>query len=1694
MAPSRRKLLLPAVLGVCLLAVLGVFLLRVRTPVFPPSAEVDDASLPPDSARPAGVATNDAAPIFPAVPPTVPAFAKTAAPGEPAFELRAGRFAAIPPRRPLPVVHGTESPRGIPWLVQFDTPVTPAIRAALEASGAAIRAYIPTDALLVEAPASAPGFWNGIPSVRGILEYVPAFKISPELAAALADPAPRPVAIQTFAPADAETVAARLRAASAADVAAVPGRRWGIVTAELAAPAVWAAAGMPEVEWLEPRTPARVCNELAGKPEAMDYDVFLDSGTLDGAGQIIGHADTGLDSGNLATLSPDLAGRVVHAGSVTSRRTTWHDAAGHGTHTAAAILGSGALSSNLYRGAAPAASLYHQAMGPERKDTALYPPKDLYELFLPPYEAGARIHSDSWGQSGNGNYTLDAATCDEFVRDHPDMLILFATGNEGTDRDKDGVVDSGSIVPPATAKNILSVGASENLRPQVAADGLTAITYGMWLYADFRTDPILSDFPSTPWDGDDAHTGLLACSSRGPCADGRVKPDLVAPGANAISLRARGVSGLDPVAANTNYVWMSGTSMAVPRVAGAAALLRQHCAENLGIEPSAALLRAAFAGGARSLAPGQYGTGGFREIPDAYPNNAEGWGLVDVAATVAPEAPLAAVWLDAPSPLSTGETNLLRFAVTDPDLPLAAILAWSDEPAELTAAIQLVQDLDLLLVSPSGETFFPNSLDAPDRLNTIEGIRIPNAETGTWTLAVSAFNAPLAPQSYALYLRGAVQPFPRLSHDPPGILPYSPSTRSYPLYLAVTADGAGWTASAPALHYSTNGTDFLSRPLSPVEDGVFGGFLPAAPAGTTYFYYFTVPCGSETVFLPEAAAAEPFTLSIGESATLLVSATPTLLGTPVPDYGRSLRCIGETIDFSAPDNVAEFPDSLVRHACAGAVATGLDVENPVGNAFTAGIFASSASVVWQWEPECALVSATVPLSGTPYTNWHPCGATVSPPPAADSLFIDGTPHAFYAWETNGTPEPLPASPCHPPVVLSDPLRLTAAYLPADADSDANGLPDWFEYRHFGALGQDPDADPDADGYPNRDEAASHSNPLDPADIPVPPSIHFAPPADPQSTPAPWPIAATVTSRSGPVSATLFHTRPSAGLAVVPLTPVATSSYATVTFSGEFLPPVSTGETISYFLAATDSAGLNATTPTHSLSAAYPRLAIDASPLLLSLPHAGTASVLRPATNTGHAPLELSLSAAPFGFADDASPASPCTHGGTNDDWHRCDIISATTNGTAWHFATETPFSYGLDIRTPVTADAWLATPPVLLPPAGLAAPALAFRHWLDAEIGDEIVNGAIGCYDSGFLEISTDDGATWTQLAPDGGYPAGIIGHSASPFPGGTPCFASTTNADGATEWQTVTADLSPYAGQTVRIRFRYGTDRYTTTYGWFIDDIRITPLTPPAASPAAGWYAASIDTGTVPPALSLAFDASPTEPASLSATCLLLHHNAPETPTPVPIPVALANLSRRIVPLDSGPGATTPADPVVLDPGQTATFTHVPDPGAFLFTLALGADPIPLPDLLPETATTVSLPASNTTLAATFAQALDPSLADPDYLAAHGLTNQNWMTESLLDHDADGLLTWQEAQLGSDPLDPADAPLAIYRLETVPTGTLRITWHTFTNPLSYTLQHTTNLLDDASWTNVPLLLPSTHPLATTDLPPLPGAYRLAIP
>lgn len=420
---------------------------------------------------------------------------------------------------------------------------------------------------------------------------------------------------------------------------------------------------------------------------AVNVPGFVVPEGLTGEGQIVAIADSGLDLGSMDDIHPDLKSRPGQMPKIVllkswAGRDVPDDPDGHGTHMAATVAGTGAASNGKFKGVAPGAGIYFQAI--LNKDGEPEPPADLADLFWPAYSAGARVHVDGWG-GGLDTYGDSAAQVDDFVRSHPDFLVIFGAGNNGP--------AASTITSEANSKNALAVGASVLPRPAFVSGADDAAA--------------TSDF-----------------SSRGPAGDGRIKPELLAPASAIISARSRLVDG--NLQGFPDYTQMQGTSMAAAVAGGSSTLMREYFKKYLDMStPSAALVKAALINGSR---------------PAAGSPSREGFGIIDLAGTVIALKEGSLRVSDEWAGVSQGDTVTYTFHVADSTAPFKATLAWTDPPAEPGSGWTLVNDLDLVVKTPDGKVYYGNHFlgkNTPDRTNNVEQVYLPSSVPGDYTVLVS---------------------------------------------------------------------------------------------------------------------------------------------------------------------------------------------------------------------------------------------------------------------------------------------------------------------------------------------------------------------------------------------------------------------------------------------------------------------------------------------------------------------------------------------------------------------------------------------------------------------------------------------------------------------------------------------------------------------------------------------------------------------------------------------------------------------------------------------------------------------------------------------------------------------------------------------------------------------------------------------
>ncbi|HEX9766502.1 MAG TPA: S8 family serine peptidase, partial [Nitriliruptorales bacterium] len=595
-------------------------------------AAADTGDAQPAAAQPEPQAEPAAAePEAPAQPAAAqPAAAEPQVDDEPAIRLKADTFRPQRGEQPdiAPGLTRADYARGESgyYLVQFDqTPVTDAKKAAVQATGATLVAYVPDAAFKVRMTPEQAERVEALPEVGWVGIHHPAYKLAPTTSRGA--PTLYRVVIERDADAGATT---REVERTGARIDRAQGRFLRVVADEAQ---LERTAHVLGVAWIEPFVLHEKHNEYGAG--AIVGGSTANASGYDGSTQIVAVADTGLGDGTKAGAHPD-----VPSSRITSIR-DWpavdsffcYDAdpdgaqdvdSGHGTHTSLSVLSDGDAN-GVGTGTAPAARLVFQAV----EDWAnmvrqcnsfangyylLGLPNDLRTLYQQAYDDGARVHSNSWGSAVNGDYTTDSANTDDFIWDNPDMTITFSAGNAGVDANGDGLIDLDSIGSPATAKNVITVGASENDRagdwacevsgdPDCPGSGTNTIfTYGSAWPADYPAEPIASD-PSAGNAGQ-----MAAFSSRGPTDDLRIKPDVVAPGTWVLSgyssMYQEGYGGtVNPKNGlfqydgwgfpySDTYKYMGGTSMSNPIVAGGAAVVRDFYSKAHGHDASAALVKA----------------------------------------------------------------------------------------------------------------------------------------------------------------------------------------------------------------------------------------------------------------------------------------------------------------------------------------------------------------------------------------------------------------------------------------------------------------------------------------------------------------------------------------------------------------------------------------------------------------------------------------------------------------------------------------------------------------------------------------------------------------------------------------------------------------------------------------------------------------------------------------------------------------------------------------------------------------------------------------------------------------------------------------------------------------------------------------------------------------------------------------------
>lgn len=695
-------------------------------------------------------------------------------------------------------------------LIQFAGPIKPEWYESMVNTGVEVVTYIPNNAYLVYGDSKSlkrlATFARSSRAVQWNSEYRDEYKITPDHAAQKtkggiqtqggAEPGKSLYAVQlikdTKTNINAFTIAIIQNAAKEPFTNQYEILKYINIIVNLTPDGLKAVSGRPDVVSIQPYAIPKLRDErqdqiMAGNltgsaPTAADYMAYLagkgfTQAQFNASNFAVDVSDDGLDNGLTNVNNPFLheggltanASRVVYnrlensGGPVTPGRTGFE---GHGnlnTHIVGGFIpfafGSGfphadAAGFRFGLGIAPFVKVGHSGIF-----NPGFTNPNFANLQSRAYADGARISSNSWGASTGGAYTVDSQAYDALVRDaqpagsvnptagNQEMVIVFAAGNDGS--------GANTVGSPGNGKNVICVGAAENVHSHSTANG-----------GDSAAG---NDGCGVPDTGANSANDIIAFSSRGPCDDGRIKPDIVGPGThvtggvaqqappqppnglaiatfNANSVCALSLSGGAGNPSNFFplgqqwYTTSSGTSHSTPAVSGEAALIRQHFINLSLTPPSPAMTKAALMHSARYM----NGVG----ANDTLPSNSQGMGEVNMNSffDIFAVSNILRDQIGGDTFTASGQQRVFTGNVVDAGRPFRVTLAWTDPPGP-TSGNAFINNLDLE-VTVGGNTYKGNVFTGAnsvtggvaDTRNNVECVFVPAGVTGPFVVKVIATN------------------------------------------------------------------------------------------------------------------------------------------------------------------------------------------------------------------------------------------------------------------------------------------------------------------------------------------------------------------------------------------------------------------------------------------------------------------------------------------------------------------------------------------------------------------------------------------------------------------------------------------------------------------------------------------------------------------------------------------------------------------------------------------------------------------------------------------------------------------------------------------------------------------------------------------------------------------------------------------
>ncbi|MDO9537857.1 MAG: S8 family serine peptidase, partial [Thermoplasmata archaeon] len=681
------------------------------------------------------------------------------------------------------------------YLVKFNDAIDEYWVASLKAMGAKIGSYVPYNTYIVKMNADTLAEVNNLPYVRSVSIYQPAFRMAASLLQGVTlQPGMQSADALSYISwnnlyeqaslmglkKDITAVTIMLQEGEnsydlAALISKTGGKVLGItensVRAEISRQGVQALAFVNNVEYILPYFENKIMladTAWTEQSKVTDSVPVWDKG-IHGEGIVVGIADTGLDTDHdhfrQNGYTPyDWTGqsldhrKVVGYHQLGDNKVDYDD---HGSHVTGIAVGNGDYvgSTNVnkygmaYEAKVSFCDIGKSDDGSGTNDATLGGiPQDLKTMYALQKADGASLSSNSWGvpctyvDSASvtqrtlmeGKYTEDALNSDQYMWQNKEFQIFFSNGNDRTAVLAGGPAYNTTTTPPATAKNVISVGSHS-----AGAAWQTGATY----------------------------------SSVGPTNDGRLKPDISSTG---IEDSADANTNRDGTA-TTLYKSMQGTSMASPCALGDGALVAQYYRDGWypvtasspqatnSFVPSNALIKATLINGARdtgtSLAkPADhpaypYSLNGHTMV---YPNGDAGWGAIDTGDSLYFSGETRKVWSDDnKAGLITNQLREYKVSIAA-GTALEITLVWADFPGTVANGGRLMNDLDLTVIGPTGTVYYGNNYGATsresdstnpagyDHINPVECALLLTPGAGTYTIRVNAITVPKGPQPFAL--------------------------------------------------------------------------------------------------------------------------------------------------------------------------------------------------------------------------------------------------------------------------------------------------------------------------------------------------------------------------------------------------------------------------------------------------------------------------------------------------------------------------------------------------------------------------------------------------------------------------------------------------------------------------------------------------------------------------------------------------------------------------------------------------------------------------------------------------------------------------------------------------------------------------------------------------------------------------------